>query len=74
MDMRGGICGHEETVMIHEVLAAVDVCKERDIPLLAFFFHVKEICRDEVERGCIEFNKRIKLLRADTIVAELGWN
>jgi hypothetical protein len=59
-------------VVIHEVLAAVDVCKERDILLLAFFFHVKEICRDKIERGCIEVNKRFKLLRADTIVAELG--
>lgn len=71
MDMRGGIGGHKEAVMIHEVLAAVDMCKERDILLLAFFFHVKEICRDEIERGCIEVNKRFKLLRTDTVVAEL---
>lgn len=69
--MRSVVRAHGKAVVIHNPIATIGVSEERDVLPLAFLLHVQEVAWDEVERGGVEANECVKVLRANAVVTEL---
>ena len=71
VDMRGGIRTHEEGMVVHQILATVDM-REDGYCFFGFAsFHVEEVCWDDVEVLGVEVEFGLEVLDAEAVVAEL---
>lgn len=71
VDMRRGVCAQEERVVIDQVLATINMRKDRHILLDAFLLHIEEIGGDDVKVVRIEIELRGEVLNAKSVVSKL---
>lgn len=76
VDMARRVLAHKERVVVHKLLATVDMCKQSNILPLALGAYVENVAGDEVKVARIEVDLRREVLHAQAVVAQLvhrGW-
>ena len=82
VDVRGGVCGHEESMVVYRFVAAIYVCEDGDVFCLVLAVarrvvgYVEEVGRREVEVSSIPLHLLVEILHTEAVMSQFmncGW-